>query len=82
MAAGFEDCSIDFYEVSEAGKLSRLTYCTQMPGAVLQMDWAISGEYIKVGTSNYKTLIYQLPKGNQIHDASINDKVEWNNWTR
>ena len=51
LAAGSNDNAIDFYEVSlnENGtKLTRVSYCTQMPGSVLQMDWEISGEYLKV----------------------------------
>jgi hypothetical protein len=37
---------------------------------------------MKVGTTNYKTVVYQVPQGNQILDEEIQDKVEWNQWSR
>lgn len=61
--------------------MHRISYCTQVPGPILQMDWSTSAEYVKIGTDNYQTVIYEVPKGNQVNDEDINDKVEWNQWT-
>lgn len=61
--------------------MNRIAYCTQVPGSILQMDWSTSAEYIKVGTGNYRTVVYEVPSGNQMMDEDINEKVEWNQWT-
>jgi WD40 repeat protein len=82
LAAGSLDSAIDFFEITPLGKLSRVGYCTNVPGPVLQIDWSTSVEYIKVGTCNFRTAIYKVPKGNEIKDEEIHDKVEWNQWTR
>lgn len=50
LAAGSTDSAIDFYELNN-GKMKRVSYCTQLPGSVLQMDWSTSSEYIKVEKS-------------------------------
>lgn len=81
VAAGSDECYIDFYEITEDNTLNRVSYCKQVPGPILQMDWSTSGEYIKVGTTNYCTVVYQAPKGNQIKEDTIHDSVEWNHWT-
>ncbi|CAF0889090.1 unnamed protein product [Brachionus calyciflorus] len=81
LAAGSEDSTIDFYEINSDGKINRISYCTQVPGPILQMDWSTDAQNIRVGTDNYKTIVYKVPSGNQELDDEIHDKVEWNQWT-
>jgi hypothetical protein len=38
--------------------------------------------FFQVGTSNYLTIIFQVPDGVQIKDEQVHDHVEWNQWTR
>jgi echinoderm microtubule-associated protein-like 5 len=82
LAAGSADCAIDFMEVTNDGKLTRIGYCKQVPGPVSVFDFSSQGEYIKVSTANHKKIIYSVPMGNEIKPEVIQDKVEWNNWTR
>ena len=82
IAAGSSDSDVDFFEVTSDFKLSRIGYCLQVPGPVTSMDWATSADYLKVGTSNYRTVYYKAPKGNEVNEADIHDKVEWTQWTR
>jgi hypothetical protein len=35
----------------------------------------------KVGTANYKTVLYQIPQMNQLLEEQMHDNVEWNQWT-
>lgn len=81
IVVGYDDCSIDFFEIGEDDSISRIGYCTQLPGPVLQIDWATSGRYIKVGTSDYKTVVYDAPNGNEIKSESEINKIEWYEWT-
>ncbi len=57
LAVGSEELSIDFYEVTPQGKLNRVSYCKQVPGPVLQMDWSTSGVYLKA-TMNKNLIDY------------------------
>ena len=82
LAAGANDSSVDFIEISDGLRLTRIGYCLQVPGPVLQLDWSTSADYIKVGTNNFRTVYYHVPKGNEAKDEDIHDKVEWNQWTR
>lgn len=81
-AAGLSDCTIDFFDVSQDGKLSRIGYCKQVPGPVTSIDWSSSGEYIKVSTDNHKRIVFNAPDGNEIKLETIQDTVEWSQWTR
>jgi WD40 repeat protein len=90
LAAGSTDNAIDFFEVNDKGELNRIGYTTQLPGPVLQFDWSIPVfvkekdkciYYLRVGTLNYKTVVYSVPKGNEVKEDDIRDKVEWHQWT-
>jgi hypothetical protein len=48
LAVGSADSTIDFYEITAQGKLNRISYCKQVPGPVIQLDWSVCGVYIKV----------------------------------
>ena len=52
LASGSNDNAIDIYQINE-GKLTRIAYCIQVPGPVLQMDWSTSAEYLKVNLTIY-----------------------------
>ncbi len=82
LVVGYSDCSIDFFEVTEERlAINRVGYCTQVPGPVMQIDWSTSGKYIKVGTSDYKTIVYEAPQGNEVPSGQLSDQVEWFEWT-
>ena len=60
LAAGLDDCTIDFLEVNKEGKISRIGYCKQVPGPVSIIDWSSSGDYIKViMLTQFKTSLNQ-----------------------
>lgn len=44
------------------------------------MDWSTDEAYIRIGTDNYKTLLYAVPSATQVSDESL-EKFEWNQWT-
>lgn len=77
LVAGYNDCSLDIFEVTEDHTLYRVGYCSQVPGPVLQIDWETQGNFIKVGTTDYKTVVYDVPKG----DTKDGENKEWYEWT-
>ena len=77
LVAGYNDCSLDIFEVTEDNSLHRVGYCSQVPGPVLQIDWETQGNFIKVGTTDYKTVVYDVPKG----EKKDGEDKEWDEWT-
>ena len=47
LAASSENCCVDFFEVQQQ-RLTRVGYITHIEGYVIQMDWSINSQFIRV----------------------------------
>ena len=53
LAVGSDEMTVDFLEINSNLQMTRIGYCTQVPGPVLQFDWSSLGDYIKVSLKFY-----------------------------
>ena len=49
LAVGSHDSSVDYFEIDDkTGKITRVGYCAQVPGMVLQIDFSSGSNHIRV----------------------------------
>jgi hypothetical protein len=49
VAVGSHDSSVDYFELdAKSGKITRVGYCAQIPGMVLQMDFSNDSNHLRV----------------------------------
>ncbi|UJR29986.1 hypothetical protein I4U23_017533 [Adineta vaga] len=76
-----ENCCLDFFEVIEGKKLSRVGYVTHIADAVLHIDWSTNSKYIRATTAGFQALIFSAPAGEEVKNHEEIEKIVWNTWT-
>ncbi|CAF2961159.1 unnamed protein product [Rotaria sp. Silwood2] len=80
LVASSENSCIDFFDVQHE-KLTRVGYVTHIQGAVSQIDWDTSSQYIRTTTIGLHTVIFRAPAGEEIKNQDEIEKMVWNTWT-
>ncbi|CAH1792746.1 unnamed protein product [Owenia fusiformis] len=81
LAVGSLECCVDFYDVTQGPKLTRVGFCKGIPSFVIQMDYSVDSKYIRVSTGAYIHQVFEVPAGNQVEDKAVINKITWATWT-
>lgn len=77
LAVGTEEKCVDFYDT----QWNKAGYCKGIPGAVIQMDFSVDSQHVRVSTNVFKLQIFTVPGGDVLSDEAAVKKIVWSAWT-
>uniref|UniRef100_A0A4W4FP77 HELP domain-containing protein n=1 Tax=Electrophorus electricus TaxID=8005 RepID=A0A4W4FP77_ELEEL len=81
LGVGSAESTVDLYDLTQGSSISRVSYCKDIPGFVIQMDFSADSKFIQVSTGSYKRQVLEVPSCKTITDQALIDRITWASWT-